>query len=230
MRSLAIILMLIPGLASAHARLTSPTPRNSRDDVKDGTCGGPRSSNVHVLSTGVTVPVAWEETINHAGHFEILFSTANDQGFAFLKDPSGNVLSNIPHSSAGATPRPYSLTVQLPAQACDACTLLLKQFMSDTNSYYYSCADVRLVPPGSDLATGPVDLGAAQPLDLAVTSRDASSAANPTSDEPRAAAMGGCGILGGSTPTAATGLLALIFLFTTRAIPRAGRRSERRRW
>src|SRR6266536_2676361 len=89
MHRLAMLLILAPTLASAHARLTSPVPRNARDDVKDAygaPCGGPRSTNVHVFAAGSTLQVQWEETINHDGHFEVLFSTANDQGFSFLKD------------------------------------------------------------------------------------------------------------------------------------------------
>jgi MYXO-CTERM domain-containing protein len=218
-RSLAALLVLLPALASAHARLLSPTPRNARDDVKDGfgaPCGGPRSDNVHVLIAGSSLPLQWEETINHDGHFEILFSTANDQGFAFLKDPSGALLDNVPHSNSGGTPRPYSLTVQLPAQTCDACTLQLKQFMSATNSYYYSCADVRLVPPGSDLGVGPVDLGQGQSLalDLA-TVRDAATPGAPPST------VAGCAVGGArSSPPAGWLLLGALLLLGRRRTPR----------
>jgi hypothetical protein len=50
--------------------------------------------------------------------------------------------------------------VKLPAAACPACTLQLKQFMSETSTYYHSCADVQLIQ-----VTAPSDGGA--PADLA---------------------------------------------------------------
>src|SRR3954454_13678573 len=99
---LLLATLLTPATALAHARLVSPTPRNTRDDVKDGTgapCGGARSTNVHAFHAGSTLKVDWEETVNHDGHFEILFSNASDQGFAFLKDASGKTLDNVAHSN-----------------------------------------------------------------------------------------------------------------------------------
>src|SRR4051794_35942399 len=97
---LLLATLLAPVTAHAHARLVSPTPRNTRDDIKDGSgapCGGVRSTNVHAFHAGATLKVDWEETVNHDGHFEILFSNASDQGFAFLKDPSGKTLDNVAH-------------------------------------------------------------------------------------------------------------------------------------
>jgi hypothetical protein len=166
MPRLLILALLLGGVAGAHSRLTAPVPRNDFDDIKDTNalhpppCGGPRSTVVMAKQAGDVIQVEWDETIDHLGHYEILFSMANDQNFTFLNDPTGIPLTNIRDVQGGTLPHHYTQMVKLPAAACPACTLQLKQFMSETSTYYHSCADVQLLQ-----VTAPSDGGA--PPDLA---------------------------------------------------------------
>jgi hypothetical protein len=217
MRFVAVLLTFLPALAHAHSVLTSPTPRYPRDDIKDfsgAPCGGPRSTTVHVLTAGATLQVQWNETINHDGHFEVLFSMANDQGFTFVQDPSGVVLDNIAHSDVGTLPRPYSQMIKLPSQPCDACTLQVKQFMSASSSYYYTCADVRLVPPGSVPASGPVDMATTPP---SPSGADAPSQPPPSPAQPPTATVrAGCAIAGGAVGSDGSAWLCLLLPWALR--------------
>jgi MYXO-CTERM domain-containing protein len=156
--------VLAPAVAGAHARLLYPTPRNTNDGNKMAVapCGGPRSNNITVAKVGSLLRVTWEETIDHAGHYELLWSSANDANFTFLANGAGTMLNNITDTQGGTLPHRYQAMVKLPDTPCDACTLQMKQFMSETNTYF-SCADIRLVPANADLGASvidPVDMGA----------------------------------------------------------------------
>jgi hypothetical protein len=163
---LLTVVLLASAVAGAHSRLTAPVPRNDFDDIKDTNalhpppCGGPRSTVVMARQVGDIIQVAWDETIDHTGHYEILFSMADDQNFAFLADPNGVMLNNIPDVQGGTLPHHYTQMVKLPSAPCPACTLQLKQFMSETSTYYHSCADLQITQ-----VTIAVDGGA--PPDLA---------------------------------------------------------------
>src|SRR4051794_7535548 len=139
MRRLAAILFLVSATAGAHSVMTAPVPRNPFDDVKVGSathpapCGGPRSTVVMSKTVGDQIMVEWNETIDHPGHYEILFSTANDQNFAFVTDPSGATLNNITDVQGGTLPHHYKQLIKLPATPAAAGTLQLKQFMSETS-------------------------------------------------------------------------------------------------
>ena len=151
--------LAVPSLASAHARLMTPTPRNNSDALKSGPCGGvARGTNKVTYSAGATITVKFEETIGHRGCFQVALSTANDQNFQLLKqvnDPAGGNVT-------------YTETVKLPdAVTCDKCTLVLRQLMQGdacpmnadptqaAQGTYYSCSDVAIV--AGDAGT-PVDL------------------------------------------------------------------------
>src|SRR5690348_12260189 len=146
MRRLAAILLLMSATAGAHSVMTAPVPRNPFDDIKVNSathpapCGGPRGTVVMSKNVGDLIQVEWDETINHPGHFEILFSMANDQNFAFVTDPNGAMMNNIAHSDVGTVPRHYKQMIKLPSTPAAAGTLQLKQFMSETSTYYHSCA------------------------------------------------------------------------------------------
>ena len=148
-----------PQIASAHARLITPKPRNNDPGIKTGPCGGvARTATPTTYSVGATVTVNWEETIGHQGCFQIALSEANDQNFTLLKqinDPAG-----------GGPSTKYTETVTLPAGVtCDACTLVMRQLMQGApcpnnadpalaaQGTYYSCADIKIVEGDA----GPVD-------------------------------------------------------------------------
>lgn len=152
-----------------HAHWLSPPPRDNSTGYKDpqGPCGPPARTTPMVLSSGQTLSVSFQETVDHPGCFLIDLSQANDQNWQFI--------ANIPHKTSPATPRDYSTQITLPAGvACSACTLRVRQIMlgSDAlpcppnpipdNSTYYSCADVAI-----NSVANP-DMGAAATPDLAM--------------------------------------------------------------
>jgi hypothetical protein len=149
----AALVVLVPATSMAHVLMTSPPPRNSRDDLKPpsnpGPCGNvPRTKSFVQYDAGATIPVTFKETIAHNGCYQIGFSEANDQNFKVLAqmvDPPGG------------TDASYTMNVKLPdGVTCEACTLQLRQQMmqaagcpADANappieSTYYSCADIRV--------------------------------------------------------------------------------------
>jgi MYXO-CTERM domain-containing protein len=146
-----------PQMASAHARLTSPKPRNNSDALKSAPCGGvARTATATTYSVGSTITVNWEETIGHQGCFQIALSEANDQNFTLLKQ--------IPDPAGGN--QTYTDTVKLPdGVTCDACTLVMRQLMQGgpcpdnadpalaAQGTYYSCADIKIVEGDA----GPID-------------------------------------------------------------------------
>jgi hypothetical protein len=170
-----LCLVAVPAIVAAaastaygHARLMTPTPRDTRDGYKDKTppgtgapCGITRatsqpSSN---LTAGATLNVAWEETIDHNGCFVIDFAAANDQDFQVIGRKSH---ANPPAKTGNPATRKYTMSVTLPGAPCTACTLRLRQLMLPNNVAeanlatecppatipadvtYYSCANVVL--------------------------------------------------------------------------------------
>ncbi|MBN9166099.1 MAG: hypothetical protein BGO98_09690 [Myxococcales bacterium 68-20] len=153
-RALALaVVMLMPATASAHVLMTSPPPRNDRDDLKPPTYPAPcgnvaRTTGFTQYDAGATIKVTFKETISHAGCYQVAFSEAKDENFKVLAqmvDPAGG---------AGTS---YTLDVKLPdGVTCQACTLQLRQQMSGTPGCptdtatpaipgtYYSCADIRV--------------------------------------------------------------------------------------
>jgi MYXO-CTERM domain-containing protein len=189
--------------AAAHSRLTSPVPRNDFDDIKDTNalhpppCGGPRSTVVMAQPVGNSIKVEWDETVDHPGHYEIMFAMANDANFAFLTDPAGVTLNNITDVQGGALPHHYTQMVKLPSAPCGACTLQVKQFMEGAG-YYMSCADVQLTAaatlPDAGAMPAPIvvitDGGAPDDLAQPTAAADPASTAPstpPATDEPAAA-------------------------------------------
>lgn len=138
LRGLALIALLQPAWAFAHARLTSPTPRNTAAN-KTGPCGSPRTANATTFAPGATITVTWTETINHPGYYRIAFSPSGDTGF------DANVLLNNIPNPAGLQAN-NSATVTLPTTPCTQCTLQLIQVMTDDNppTNYFSCADITI--------------------------------------------------------------------------------------
>ena len=132
-------------LAAAHARWDPAgivKPRNADANLKGDPCGAvPRTTTPATFAPGQTIEVTFQETVNHPGHFRIAFSPANDQGFN-----SNILLDSIPDTMGPETPTPhlYRSVITLPMQTCDACSLQLIQVMTDSNTNYYSCSDIKL--------------------------------------------------------------------------------------
>jgi hypothetical protein len=192
---LVVIFACVSGTAAAHSRLTAPMPRNPFDDVKEGSatrpppCGGPRSTVVMSKQIGDSILVEWDETIDHLGHYEILFSMANDQNFTFLTDPAGATLNNIPDVEGGTLPHHYKQMVKLPSAPCPACTLQLKQFMEGAG-YYHSCADMELraaTVPGVDGGVAPDDAGMLPDLSDPTATQPSTEPSTDPSTAPQAA-------------------------------------------
>lgn len=145
--------ILLP-TASAHSVLTSPLPRiagANGSGLTTGPCGTARTAAQPVtmppLTPGASLTVTWSETINHPGCFHVDFSPAGDLNFV--------PLAILPHSTAGAPPRPYSTMVTLPTAPCTACTLRVRQIQLAADpvagtcpetgiTTYFTCANVVL--------------------------------------------------------------------------------------
>jgi MYXO-CTERM domain-containing protein len=147
----------LPRLAAAHVQLKAPLQREI--DQKVGPCGAldsVRSASVCEYRPGATITVAWDETIEHPGHFRISFDQDGDDDFV---DPDGyddldsaeSVLVDgiADRDVRGADPG-YTQEITLPDVECDSCTLQLIQVMTDKppygdgNDIYYQCADLVL--------------------------------------------------------------------------------------
>jgi hypothetical protein len=172
----ALSLVCAAATASAHHRLTFPTPRYPNPPAEDsrqlkaGPCGvdnDTRTTDTSRISTfepGQRITVTWKETIDHPGHYRIAF---DDDGQDDLVDPSGyddiQQSPTLPVLADGIADRSggnYSFEVTLPDVECDRCTLQLIQVMTDKapwdgNELYYQCADIVLARSGSGNAGAP---------------------------------------------------------------------------
>jgi|GEM_PF-2918416 len=140
--SLFLLLLLSSTLAWGHAFLINPTPRNDNDNIKRGPCGDvPRSANPVEYVAGTNVTLNWRESVNHPGRFYINF-LRNDQPI--------RELAEIPDNDS--TQREFSFVLTVPDEPCDDCSLQLVQSMEENRnnpSFYYSCADIIILPAGS---------------------------------------------------------------------------------
>lgn len=153
--AILLALAFASSVASAHIRMTTPTPRSNADGLKVGPCGNvPRTANNTKYTPGQVVNVAWTETINHPGYFTFELSQANDANFVELWRFQDNQNTVGMHNFTG--------TITIPANVnCANCTLRLIQYMTENPnmpSLYYSCADVSIqaaVDPGDGAVTTP---------------------------------------------------------------------------
>lgn len=184
--ALAVILavVLAPGAASAHIRITSPTPR-SADQLKQRHCGqtGSARANVQTYRPGAPLHLVWDEYVVHPGWFRISFQQNGD---TFEVPPASNGLtgsgatSNYPTEDLTGKTDPAtgsliiadrimhgasSFDLTLPSVECSNCTLQLIQMMTDKPPYttdtasddiYYQCVDLVLSAsaPPIDAGTG----------------------------------------------------------------------------
>lgn len=130
--------------AEAHAKLTTPVPRDptSNGGNKTGPCG-PVAKAATVSATynaGENVTIKWTETINHPGRFFFAISSDSDVSFKNFATYVDDQNTSGMHT--------YSATFKLPDVGCENCTLQMIQSMEENPSapsYYYSCADVKIV-------------------------------------------------------------------------------------
>ncbi len=196
----ASALTLFASTAAAHIELLDPPPRYAMRANKACPCGTGagnrtcnttaaastdpnRSTNVTTFEAGSTITVVAEEYINHSGRMRVAF----DPEGADLADFNQNILHDEadPNEASG---RVWEFEVTLPSTPCESCTLQVIQVMNGntTNavmdpaplSTYYTCADIRLVVPGTPIAGGN-DTGTA------------GTAAGGSANEAAGASMGG---------------------------------------
>jgi hypothetical protein len=161
MRSFRLVYLVTAGLlvgaaplASAHVQIRAPLQRT--DLQKDGPCGAVgsvRGANVCTFRPGQTITIAWDETVEHPGHFRVAFDT-DGQDFINPTTPADTdptVIHNaIPDRDVEVDgKRRYTIDVTFPDLECDNCTLQLLQIMSTAATYveddlYYQCADIVL--------------------------------------------------------------------------------------
>ena len=159
-RRIAIFLgIFLSGEVWAHAKLKPGASLKLREDnpgIKTGPCGSmPRGNNITTLTAGQSLNVEWVETINHPGSFRIAFSPANDTDF------DKNILATIPDDKDGTAdlPHSFSKTITVPSVVCDNCTIQLIQTMTENPanpSYYYSCADIKIIGTGIEPTVTPL--------------------------------------------------------------------------
>jgi MYXO-CTERM domain-containing protein len=140
-----LALVLLSGTASAHITMTYPTPRTTENKTEPCGAASRRSTRVTRFAPGETITVAWDETVDHPGHYRIAFDDDGDDDFVDPKYPDDNfpftLVEPIPDKVGGR----YTQSLTLPATPCTNCTLQLMQIMTTQvpyNSFYYQCADI----------------------------------------------------------------------------------------
>lgn len=173
---LATAVSFIAESASAHIELIEPPPRYELPANKSCPCGDGdsnrrcrvsaaestdpnRSATVTTYEAGSTITVVAEEYVDHEGRMRVAF----DPDGADLADFNENVLADEADPDerglSRTSPRVWEFQVTLPSTPCDNCTLQIIQAMSGGSenpvldpaplSTYYTCADIRLVPPAA---------------------------------------------------------------------------------
>jgi hypothetical protein len=165
---LVVASLAVPATASAHIQLTYPTQRTS--SLKQPNCGltgSTRSATPTVFAPGETITVAWDETIDHPGHFRVSFDDAGEDftiplGFDDTTQ-SENVLFDL--ISDDGTKSQFTQEITLPDIECETCTIQVIQMMTDKapygdgNDIYFQCADIALRAGGGGGNDGGIDPG-----------------------------------------------------------------------
>jgi hypothetical protein len=140
-----LALVLLSGTASAHITMTYPRPRTTENKTEPCGEGTRHSTRVTRFAPGETITVAWDETVDHPGHYRIAFDDDGDDAFVNPRYPDDNfpftLVEPIPDKVGGR----YTQSITLPATPCINCTLQLMQIMTTQvpyNSFYYQCADI----------------------------------------------------------------------------------------
>ncbi len=155
MRNFCLPLFLMSSLLStnsafAHTRWklgsTLSPPRNNSTGLKTAPCGGvARSASLKNYSPGQSIPVEFEETINHPGRFEIRILGPQDQPISGFTEPLLTIQDTQNTQVSNGINHQYTAQVPLPNITCIDCTLQLIQVMTENPaapSFYYSCSDI----------------------------------------------------------------------------------------
>src|SRR5688572_19411245 len=225
----ASALTLFAANAAAHIELLDPLPRYALRANKACPCGDGdgnrtcdttaaestdpnRSTNVTTFVAGSTITIVAEEYINHDGRMRVAF----DPEGADLADFNQNILHDEadPNEPNG---RVWEFEVTLPTTPCESCTLQVIQVMNGITttpvmdpaplSTYYTCADIRLVAPGtpSEGISGAGGSGGGLATGGSASTTAGASAGGSTStvvapltgsdgDDPEATDEGGCAL------------------------------------
>jgi hypothetical protein len=196
------LLVSLAAPAAAHIELLAPKKRVA--GLKTGPCGerdSVRGDDVCEYRPGATITVAWDETVDHPGHYRIAFDEDGDDDFfdpASFDDVSGGpgvLLDGIGDRDVGGDDRGYTQDITLPSVECDNCTLQVVQMMTDKapygdgNDLYYQCADIVLSESAPEVPAAGCTADGAGGGDGGVTDGD--------SDEGGCAAGRGAGPSGG---------------------------------
>jgi MYXO-CTERM domain-containing protein len=181
----------------------------------------PTSGAITTFEVGETITLEWTETVPHPGHFRVAFAADRNE----LKDPElevdancnydesklptgahGNVLADGLFLRPRSGPRDetgkiFSTQITLPSEPCEKCTLQVLQFMENhpPKCIYYHCADVRLVPRGSQ---ADADAGVAQGGKGAAAGSGAATGGNTAAAGSKGTAGKTAAATGGSTAAA----------------------------
>jgi hypothetical protein len=218
----SILLFSLQGFS--HARLVDPVPRTNSDlGLKGGPCGtlngvqNAKGNNPTPLVAGSTITVKYIETIEHPAKYYFSWSTtAVDNATEF----QANMKLDPTVDLAGPAPHNYTTTLQVPNTPCDNCTLQFTQLMLESNTYYYSCADVKIVANGTTPPPPPPPPG------------DGGNSSQSSTSPAQQPGFGGCGMIAGhnsgSGPKGPTGaLIATLFLMPLLLLVSARRRAQR---
>jgi len=170
LRTAVFSLLFVSGVAQAHITLTDPPARNSPSQQKEGPCGAGTGDSrttdplkITEYTAGEEITIAFDETIQHTSHYRVMLSSTGDTGFV---DPTGyedtslspNELIDGVEDTGSETA--HTITVTLPNEPCEECTLQLIQVMTDKPPFtaggddiYYACADIVIVA-GEDTGSG----------------------------------------------------------------------------
>jgi len=178
----ALAVLLAPALASAHITLTDPPARHPAADLKEGPCGvgagDSRTTDPNKITeymAGETIDITFNETFQHEGHYRVMLSSTGDAGFT---DPTGyedievspgDLADGVMDSDSETA---HTITVTLPDEPCEECTIQLIQVMYDKPPWgpepnppngadiYYQCADI-VILPGAGGGSGGASSGGA---------------------------------------------------------------------
>jgi MYXO-CTERM domain-containing protein len=197
--------------------MKSPPPRiagTAGDDaVKDGPCGASHTKGAAAqveYTAGQQVMIAFDETIDHTGCFQVALATDNAT-YALLAQKNDPADADIDSRDVGA---PRTITATLPAGVtCANCTIQLRQVMLETvpafpNAQCGAMQDIAQVPAGKvyfqcsdvDIVAAPVPDGG--PVSSSSSGAAASSSGAAATSSTSGASAGADGGASGTTPGA----------------------------
>lgn len=160
--------LLVSSTSLAHINLLSPPPRQDGmpdSSLDEAPCGqrtpGRVSERGSVFRPGETITVAWDVYVQHSSYFRLSFDPDGDDSFSSRSsvpaDPGSDDLAALPPGEGEVildyvVDRPgelehVELSVTLPSEPCDNCTLQLIQLNYELpldEATYYQCADLTL--------------------------------------------------------------------------------------